>query len=119
MSMSVQHFTRLKTGFIALAVFTFANLFTSCKKEKRDPEFKISVVASGLEAPMGIESDWLKWWELSPSLTQDEVYSDVGNLRKADSGMALRANKISRYFKRCLDEVSVKEDSEEKKRALW
>jgi hypothetical protein len=57
MSISVQKFTRMKTGLIALAVFTYANIFSGCKKENHKPEFKISVVATGLENPMGVETD--------------------------------------------------------------
>jgi len=87
-------------------------------RTKVDKRYMFGIYAYKQLNEMGIESEWLKWWALSPSLTQDEVYSDVGNVRKADSGMALRANKVSRYLKRCLDEASVKEDSEEKKREI-
>ncbi|MGI8634605.1 MAG: ScyD/ScyE family protein [Segetibacter sp.] len=42
---------------LALTTFILSVFFTACKKESRPPEFKISVVASGLVNPMGIEAD--------------------------------------------------------------
>ena len=43
-------------SFVAMAVFTLA-IFSGCKKEKPDREFALSVVASGLESPLGLEVD--------------------------------------------------------------
>lgn len=50
---------------------------------------------------LGWDSDWEKWWELSPLLVETP-HQDVENLRKADSSMAQRAGKMCRNLKRTL-----------------
>jgi hypothetical protein len=57
MSVFSKHYARLKTGMLTLAAFSLSLFFTGCKKENHNPEFKISVVASGLVNPTGLETD--------------------------------------------------------------
>jgi hypothetical protein len=56
MNVYVRRNAPIKTGTFALAIFILA-MFSSCKKESHNPQFKLSVIASRLENPLGLETD--------------------------------------------------------------
>jgi hypothetical protein len=87
MNVFVRSNKRLKTSIVALAIFTVA-ILTGCKKEIRDREFALSVVASRLENPLGLELDaagniWVTEGETKNNDGKVVMITPDGNLHDA------------------------------------
>jgi hypothetical protein len=66
-------FSMRRVTLATLILTTLVLFFSGCKKGDKEPVFEITTVASGLAAPMGIESDrWGNIWVAIPGTGHDD-----------------------------------------------